>query len=119
MWSLRGGRFSAMDNKRSVVVHLITPYLFHTGSWVYSQLTEIRRYENVVFTQRKENIELFPLKNVYYPDDFGRPREFVNRIYRRLTDSYGLYFNKLFKTINPSLFHAHMGFEAVRWLEFV
>jgi colanic acid/amylovoran biosynthesis glycosyltransferase len=108
-----------MKEKLPSVVHLVTPYLFRTGSWVYSQLTAIRCFENTVFTQKKENLELFPLKNVYGPEDFGAMKKFSNLLYRRITGKYGLHFRPLVKAIRPILFHAHMGFEAVRWLDFV
>lgn len=108
-----------MSEKLPSVIHLVTPYLFRTGSWVYSQLTAIRGYDNTVFTQRKENLELFPLKNVFGPEDFGAAKKFSNFLYRRITGKYGLYFRPLVEAIGPRMFHAHMGFEAVRWLDFV
>ncbi len=108
-----------MNEKKPVVIHLVTPYLFHTGSWVYSQLTGIEKFSNVVFTQRKENLESFPFQNLISPEDFGLFKEITNKIYRRMTDNYGLYFGDIARGIGPRLFHAHMGFEGARWLRFV
>ena len=34
-------------------------------------------------------------------------------------DEYGLHFTKIAQRLGPRLFHAHMGFEAARWLAFV
>ena len=108
-----------MTEQKPPIVHLITPYLFLTGSWVYSQLVGIQRYQSVVFTQRKENLSLFPLDNVHSPEDFNFLKRTSNLVYRRLSDQYGLHFGGLARKINPVLFHGHMGFEAVRWLRFV
>jgi colanic acid/amylovoran biosynthesis glycosyltransferase len=107
------------NNSPEKIVHLITPYLFYTGSWVYSQLIGVKKFSNIVFTQRKENLQLFPFQEVFSPEDFGYFKKVTNKIYRRITDNYGLYFNKITRSINPRLFHAHFGFEAARWLAFV
>ncbi len=108
-----------MNEKNPVIVHLITPYLFHTGSWVYSQLTGVKNFSNIVFTQRRENAELFPFREVFSPEDFGYFKNISNKIYRRITDDYGLYFSKVTRDLHPRMFHAHLGFEAARWLAFV
>jgi len=104
---------------KGAVVHLVTPYLFYTGSWVYSQLVGITNFSNVVFTQRKENLDLFPFEKVFSPEDFAYLKRVSNKIYRRLTDNYGLFFGGMTRRLHPRLFHAHMGFEAARWLAFV
>jgi len=101
------------------IIHLITPYLFHTGSWIYSQITGILGYQNFVFTQKKENLDQFPFEKVYWPGDFSGGKQLINRVYRRFSDRYGLFFRRATDSIRPSLFHAHMGYEAARWLRFV
>ena len=102
------------------VVHLITPYLFHTGSWIYSQLTGLQNLSNYVFTQRKENIQQFPFDFIYSLDDLRNYEKFLTKAYRKFGgDHYGLFFSKYLKQIKPDIFHAHMGYEAVRWFNFV
>jgi colanic acid/amylovoran biosynthesis glycosyltransferase len=113
------GTSGARAGERPCVVHLVTPYLFHTGSWIYTQLTGMHEFSNVVFTQQKENLEQFPFAQVYSPEDFGLFRRLSNRIYRRTFDRYGLYYTELAQAIRPNLFHAHMGHEGARWLSFV
>ncbi|MFA8343487.1 MAG: glycosyltransferase [Rhodothermaceae bacterium] len=101
------------------IVHLITPYLFHTGSWVYSQLKGSSGFTHSVFTQRTENLDQFPLNNVYSVEDENKLNRFLNYLNRRLTHNYGMFFDKYVKEIKPFLFHGHMGNEAVHWLKFV
>jgi len=108
-----------MSKKKTTIVHLVTPYLFHTGSWVYSQLTGARKFRAIVFTQKKENLGQFPFDKIYSPEDFSTGKRFVNKVYRRVFDRFGLFFDGLVQELKPRLFHAHFGFEAARWLEFV
>lgn len=108
-----------MDNKRDAVVHLVTPYLFHTGSWIYSQLTGLRQFRTIVFTQKKENSDQFPVDEIYSADDFPRIKKYVNKVYRRVFDKYGMFFDTIVRKTKPQIFHAHFGFEGVRWLSLV
>jgi colanic acid/amylovoran biosynthesis glycosyltransferase len=105
--------------KKNIIVHLVTPYLFHTGSWVYSQIKGSQIYSPVVFTQYQENLDQFPLGNIVSADNLSFPKRFLNRFYRKTTGNFGLFFSSEVKKYNPILFHAHMGFEGVRWLKFV
>lgn len=95
----------------------MTPYLFHTGSWIYNQIVEVKDFNQFVFTRKKENLDQFYINNIISVEDFGFFRNVINKIYNRLTDQYGLFFNEYINTNNINLFHAHMGFEACRWLE--
>ncbi len=101
------------------ITHLVTPYLFHTGSWIYSQIKGVSGFEHSVFTQKKENLDQFPLNSVYSIEDANFIKQKINYYYFRLAQKYGLFFTKIVNEISPNLFHAHMGFEAVRWLDFV
>lgn len=101
------------------VVHLVTPYLFPTGTWIYSQLQGITEYRSVVFTQRTVTTGQFPWPHVYAPESFPTWKQAVNKVVRRTTGTYGLFFGPAVDAVKPSVFHGHMGYESVRWLEFV
>ena len=45
---------------RPTVAHLVSPYLFLTGSWIHSQLLHASRTRPIVLTQGTENRALFP-----------------------------------------------------------
>ena len=49
-----------MSGSLPAVAHLVTPYLFRTGPWIYVQLLHNRHYRSVVMAQKTENLELFP-----------------------------------------------------------
>lgn len=106
-------------SKKPVVVHVINPYLFHTGSWIYSQLTGLRDVANVVFTYKRENIEQFPFNPIYCYKDFRKIEKICNRLYRLyMGDNSGLFFSRYIKKHSPRLIHAHMGYEAAKWCHF-
>lgn len=106
--------------KKFKVVHFITPFLFHTGSWIYSQLTGLKNFSNFVFTQKRENPQQFPWSEVYSAEEMSFHKRFLTKIYRKLRgDHYGLFFNDQYNKIKPHLLHAHMGYEAARWIKFI
>ncbi len=105
--------------KKKTIVHLVTPYLFHTGSWVYSQLTGIRKYDNIVFTQRLQNLDLFPFDPVVSPNQFSSLQQIKNSAYFKLTERYSPLLLEKLKQAKPNLIHAHFGFEAYRWLSMI
>jgi colanic acid/amylovoran biosynthesis glycosyltransferase len=101
------------------IAHLVTPYLFHTGSWIYNQIIGVNEVNHFVFTQKKENLEQYPLENVISIENFNLFKRFVNKIYRKITDNYGMFFIAKTTRYNIDIFHAHMGFEGARWLKMV
>lgn len=101
------------------IVHLVTPYLFHTGSWIYSQIKNISKFRCVVFTYCKENLDVFPYNKVVSFDEFSITRRILTKFYRKVAgDHYGLYFKSYSDKYKPVLFHAHLGQEGARWLNF-
>ncbi len=106
-----------MLDKKSIA-HLVTPYLFHTGSWVYNQLMGVTTFNQYIFTQRKENVKQFPFPNIVCIEDFNFFKIFINRLYLKFENNYGLFFTQQIKKNKIELVHAHMGFEACRWLKF-
>jgi len=51
---------ATVDGQLPVVAHCCTPYLFATGSWIYSQLMHLAEHDPIVLTDRTENVDLFP-----------------------------------------------------------
>ena len=105
--------------RKNNIVHLVTPYLFHTGSWIYNQIIGVNEVNQFIFTQKKENLLQYPAEHIISCEDLNVIEKSLNILYRKITDNYGLF---LFKEINKNkidLFHAHMGFEGARWLKMV
>ena len=105
--------------KSNNIIHLVTPFLFHTGPWVYTQITGVKKFNNYVLTQERKNEEQFPYDKVYSADDLNPLKRYINKQFAGRYEKYGLFFNQFIKEIDPLLFHAHFGYEAVRWLDVV
>ena len=73
---------AAPDSALPVVAHSCTPYLFATGSWIYSQLVHLRRHEAIVLTDRTENRDVFPLREVYAYNEIHPLRQAFFRLKR-------------------------------------
>lgn len=101
---------------RPSVAHLVTPYLFLTGSWIHSQLGHNPRYRAVVMTQASENLSIFPFEPVH---DFSRGRGMAGRL-RFAVAKYllgrfpaGPYIEAAHRE-RVVLLHAHQGWEGAR-----
>lgn len=101
------------------IVHLVSPYLFNTGSWIYSQMKNLKGYESHVFTTFRENPEQYPHESVVAAWEFPEPKKFVSRFMLRFFDRQGVFYRPHHDRLKPLLYQAHMGFEGVRWLDFV
>lgn len=101
---------------RPAVAHLVTPYLFTTGSWIHSQLVHNRAFRPVVVAQGTENLELFPFQPVY---DLGASRGRLARLAFLATKFFAGRFPaapylRIFEQEQVRLIHAHLGWEAAR-----
>lgn len=101
------------------IVHLVSPYLFNTGSWIYSQIQNLDEFESHIFTTFTQNLEQFPHKNIVAAWEFPEPKKFISRFMLRYFNKQGYFFRPVHNRIRPQIYQAHMGFEGVRWLDFV
>ena len=101
----------------ATVAHLITPYLFGTGSWIHGQLVHAVRTRPVVLTQKLTEPEAFPFDPIFLiPDKMS----LVKRLWNRAEYLVGIYNPKTYIGIlraeNARLLHAHFGWEGARAL---
>jgi len=99
---------------RPTVAHLVTPYLFSTGSWIHSQLMYNRDFRPIVITQRTENLDLFPFEPVYNLAARG-PARLAAMAEKYLHGAYppGPY-RDILEREAVDLLHAHLGWEGAR-----
>ncbi|HLF20526.1 MAG TPA: glycosyltransferase [Bacteroidota bacterium] len=98
----------------TAVAQIVSPYLFHTGGWLYDQLTHIKKFQNVIFTHTTENLDQFPYSPIVSRRDL-RPLErtihdFVSRYSYR---HFYWFYQPFVKKYEISIFHAHFGPEGV------
>ena len=107
---------TADETDRPTVAHLVTPYLFTTGSWIHSQLVHSRAFRPVVVTQATENLALFPFEPVHDLSSAARG----NARWSHLWSKYALGrfpakpYRDVFAREDVRLIHAHLGWEAAR-----
>ena len=101
---------------RPTVAHLVSPYLFLTGSWIHSQLLHASRTRPIVLTQGTENRALFPFEPVY--DMSPNTRGLRKPLYLASKYFLGRYPEKPYREIldreSARLLHAHLGWEGAR-----
>ena len=92
-----------------VVAHSVKSYLFRTGSWIYSQISTLKRYQPLVITTQKRNLDIFPLDKIYSLSDLTAPNRFFQKQYSTLTGlSYPFFLNRLKKN-RAAILHSHFG----------
>lgn len=106
----------AADAPHRTVAHLVTPYLFTTGSWIHAQLVYNREFRPVVLTQRVENREVFPFDPVHDLSGAGagirRPAHLFSKY---VLGSYpAAPYLDLLERERVDLIHAHAGWEGAR-----
>lgn len=109
-----------MEATRPTVAHLVTPYLFGTGSWIHSQLVHSRRFRPVVLTQALEKPDAFPFAPVHLAGCPSSDGCSVKSGPCHLWSKYilGRYPGRPYRGIldreDAKILHAHMGWEAAR-----
>ena len=92
-----------------VIAHSVRSYLFRTGSWIYAQISHLKRYQSLVITTRKRNLEIFPVDKIYSLSDLKGLNRFFQRQYAKLTNFYYPFFLKVLKENQVLLLHSHFG----------
>ncbi len=106
--------------ERPTVAHLISPYLFLTGGWIYSQLTHNRAFRPIVITQGMENAETFPFSPVYdlsarAQDGIPRASRVVTRASKYLLGQFPpAPYRAIYEKERVGVIHAHLGWEGAR-----
>jgi len=97
------------------VAHCVSPYLHIAGSWIYAQISRLKRYRPVVLTQGAQNLEAYPIDALYSAEDLPAAKRLLNRAVRRLGSGYPFYGEPL-RREGAALMHAHFGYEGCRCL---
>jgi colanic acid/amylovoran biosynthesis glycosyltransferase len=92
-----------------------TPYLHANGSWIYSQLSRLRRYRPVVLTQEEENLDQFPAAHLHTARAYPWWKRVGNRLWIKWTGEYPFY-GELLRREGACLIHAHFGYQGCRCL---
>ena len=91
------------------VAHSVRSYLFRTGSWIYAQISNLKKYQPLVITTRKRNLNIFPVEKIYSLSDLNGLNRFFQRQYAKLTNFYYPFSLKVLKENQVLLLHSHFG----------
>lgn len=98
-----------------VVAHSVNPFLFGTGSWVYTQIVSLRRWRGIVLCKRRQNREQFPLDDVYALTDLGLLAQVKERLGRRLGRGAFPFMLAAIEKHGASVLHSHFAHQG--WLD--
>jgi len=91
------------------VAHSVRSYLFRTGSWIYAQISNLKKYQPLVITTRKRNLDIFPVEKIYSLSDLNGLNRFFQRQHAKFTNFYYPFFLKVLKENQVLLLHSHFG----------
>ena len=92
-----------------LIAHSLHTYLFRTGSWIYSQLKNVKNFDSLVIATRKQNLDIFPWPDAYFISDLALLNRFFQREYAKRTEFYYPFFYKVLKQRQPVLLQSHFG----------
>ena len=111
-------RATTPTSERPVAAHCCTPYLFATGSWIYSQLQHLRQHRAIVLTDRTENLDVFPFEEVYAYNEIHPVRQAYHCLRRRrLSGGRDQFFESVMRRRGARLIHCHVGYVGWEMLE--
>jgi colanic acid/amylovoran biosynthesis glycosyltransferase len=106
-----------MEQPVRAVAHVLSNYLFPTGTWIYSQLVNARRYRCIVLTNRTENLRSFPFKPVYAYESVSPLHKALLCLREgRIRGASDPFFEEVLRRENVGLLQAHFGYMGVAML---
>lgn len=97
------------------VIQCANPFLPLTTVWMYDQIRTLKRYHPVVITQLRQNVDLFPVSDIFSAEDLSLVQKTGYRLIRKLRGTYAGYEGWI-KKVGGRLIHAHFGQEGFRCL---
>ncbi|MEI6126543.1 MAG: glycosyltransferase, partial [Pseudomonadota bacterium] len=94
---------------KKIIAHSLHTYLFRTGSWIYSQLVNAKKFHPLIVATRKQNLEVFPWDDTFFISGLSGLNRFFQREYAKRTDFYYPCFYKFLKKRGAALVHSHFG----------
>ncbi len=94
---------------KPVVAHSLDTYLFLTGSWVYSQIRNVREIRPIVICDRQANTDTFPFAPICSLGDCSRMGARLARCYRKVFALPSSLFESYLRREEARILHSHFG----------
>ena len=100
---------------RPTVAHLVSPYLFLTGSWIQAQLEHNHEFRPVVLTQARENADTFDFDDLHVLGPGAGLGRLLHTFQKYALGTYPLAgYRTILDQERVAVLHAHLGWEGAR-----
>ncbi len=93
--------------------HYVSKYLTLTQNWIYRTIINHHGATPIVLSRKKENLQLFPVQNLYSLQDLGKIRQYAEIAYFRAF-GYFLFFKNVCKMHDTQILHIHFGYQGAK-----
>lgn len=100
---------------KPVCAHYASSYLPLTENWIYRTVQNLNRFTPVFLSRKKQNLELFPIQQLYSLQDFGLAQQYAEIVLFKVL-GYFLFFKRVCQENNVQILHVHFGYHGVKSL---
>jgi len=93
--------------------HYVAKYLTLTQNWIYRTIINHHRAAPIILSRKKDNLQLFPIQNLYSLQDLSKIRQYVEIAYSR-TFGYFPFFKSACKQHDTQILHIHFGYQGAK-----
>lgn len=95
--------------------HYVSSYLSIPENWIYRIIVNHKKFQPIFLTRKKQNLELFPIRNLYSLDDFGLIRRVYEILMFRILGHF-VFMKNICKANSVQILHVHFGYHGVKMI---
>jgi colanic acid/amylovoran biosynthesis glycosyltransferase len=96
---------------KTVIHYKSGSYLPITETWIYGQISNLKRYKSIVYCHSIENLDIYPtehIRSLKLKEGLGDLLTIINKGWNKVFNFYPLFSFFLLRD-KPNLIHAHFG----------
>jgi len=103
---------------KPIIAHITHSYLPISATFIYSYITNIKKYESIIIAREIQNLDLFPIQNLYCAPRFARySLQWIHdKIFQKVLKRE-LFHEYIMKKEKAKLIHAHFGPQGVQMIK--
>lgn len=101
------------SSRKPIVAHYVSKYLVLTENWIFRILINHINFYPIQLTRKKENLHLFPFKEIYALEDLGKVRFLLEILIFRII-GYFHYFKNVCVEKQVKILHVHFGYHGIK-----
>lgn len=95
--------------------HYISSYLSIPENWIYRIVIHHKKFTPIFFSRKKQNLNLFPISNLYSLDDFLKIRQYMEILIFKFSGHF-MFMKNICKENNVQILHVHFGYHGVKMI---